>query len=304
MPKPKRTSVFSSLMFSLMLSGAMLSGAMACFAQQAAHPEMLVSTEWLAAHLNDPGVVVVQIGEERKDYDQGHIPGTRFLSTSDVMVDRDGKKYELPPVERLVKALESLGISNSSRVVIYSTDWPPLAARGYFTLDYLGLGDRAALLDGGLEKWKMEKRELSQAAPKITVGNIHAKPRPELVADIQAVEAATGTNAGNVIVLDSRPDKRYLRAHIPGAIHVYWNETVNGKDTNELLQASEIKKVFDAAGAKPGSKVLTYCEVGWQASHAYFTAKYLGYDVALYDGSFQEWNDLKHLPVVKGASPR
>jgi thiosulfate/3-mercaptopyruvate sulfurtransferase len=299
MPSLKRTRVFASLICSIILSGAI-----ACLAQQAAHPEMLVSTDWLAAHLNEPGVVIVQIGEERKAYDQGHIPGTRFLSTSELMMDRDGKKYELPPVESLVKIFESLGISNSSRVIIYSTDWPPLAARGYFTLDYLGLGDRTALLDGGFEKWKREKRELSQAVPKITSGKIHPNPHPELVADVQAVQAATGTNAGQVIALDARPDKRYVQGHIPGAIHVYWNETVNPSDTNELLKASEIKKVFDDAGAKSGNKLLTYCEVGWQASHAYFTAKYLGYDVAMYDGSFQEWNDLKHRPVVKGASPR
>ena len=145
---------------SLLFAFVLLVFTFAAQAQKPAHPDMLVTTDWLAAHLKDPNVVVLHLTKERKQYDEGHIPGARWISFDQLMVKKDGLSSELPPVDDLVKMFESLGISDDSRVVVYSTNWPPLSTRIYFTLDYLGLGDRAAVLDGGLEKWKAE-REVS-----------------------------------------------------------------------------------------------------------------------------------------------
>jgi len=118
----------------------------AATAQAAAHPEMVVSTQWLADHLNDPKVVVVHVAQKRSDYDAGHIPGARLLLFEDFMEDEDA---ELPSLQKLKDTFEKLGVSNDSHVVVYTSAWYPLAGRGYYTLDYMGHGEHTSLLDGG-----------------------------------------------------------------------------------------------------------------------------------------------------------
>ena len=119
--------------------------------------EMLVSTDWLAKHINDRDVFVIHVAADRKHYDDGHLPGARFLSPKEILTTRNGVANELPPVADLQKAFEQLGVGDTGRIVIYGENSGLLAARVYITLDYLGHGDRAALLDGGVEKWKAEK---------------------------------------------------------------------------------------------------------------------------------------------------
>ena len=273
------------------------------FGQKPAHPEMLVTTDWLAAHLKDPNLVVLQFADGEKDFSSGHIPGAQMVPENRLFINRNGVKSELPPVEDLVKLFEELGVSNDSRVVIYTTDWPPLGPRVYFTLDYLGLGDRASMLDGGLDKWKAEGRPLAKEAGTAKPGKITPHPRPEIVASLEEVKAASDGGGGATIV-DARPDKRYRDGHIPGAVHMYWQDVTGPSSKNQFVDAAAMQKAYNDAGATSGKKLITYCEIGWQASHDYFTAKYLGYDVKMYDGSFQEWNEIRKLPVVTGDKPR
>jgi thiosulfate/3-mercaptopyruvate sulfurtransferase len=112
---------------------------------------MVVSTTWLDAHVNDPDVFVLHVGADRKSYDAGHIPGARFVSLPDIAVTREGTPNELPPATDLTRLFTRLGIGDRGRLVLYGDEQGLLAARLFFTLDYLGHGDRAALLDGGLE---------------------------------------------------------------------------------------------------------------------------------------------------------
>jgi thiosulfate/3-mercaptopyruvate sulfurtransferase len=278
--------------------------AVAAQAQKPAHPEMLVSTDWLEAHLNDPNLVVVHLAKEKQQYDAGHVPGARWISFDQLMVKHDGVTSELPPAGDLVKLFESLGISNSSRIVVYSTNWPPLSTRIYFTLDYLGVGDRASVLDGGFDKWKSEKRTVSTEDAKVAKpGKITPHLHPEIVASLDDVKAATRTASGPLLV-DSRPDHRYTEGHLPGAVHLYWEKNTREPEGYQLIAANAIAQNYTSIGVTPGKKLITYCEIGWQASHDYFTAKYLGYDAKMYDGSYQEWNELKHMPVVRGENPR
>jgi thiosulfate/3-mercaptopyruvate sulfurtransferase len=277
--------------------------ALTAHGQKPAHPEMLVSTDWLASHLKDPKLVVLHLTKEKKDYDAGHVPGARWISFDQLMVKKDGLSSELPPTSDLVKLFEALGISNDSRVVVYSTNWPPLSTRIYFTLDYLGLGDRAAILNGGLEKWQAEKREIStQEARADKPGKITPHLHPEIVASLADVKAASDRN--DAVIVDSRPNHRYAEGHIPGAVHLYWEENTQEPEGYQLAPAFAMSKNYSSVGAIPGKKIITYCEIGWQASHDYFTAKYLGYDAKMYDGSYQEWSEIKHLPVVAGDKPR
>ncbi len=266
--------------------------------------DMLVSTDWLAQHLNDPNVIVIHLGRYRGEYDRGHIPGARFLRTNQIASDNQELTYELPPVAELQKALESIGVNDKARIVIYGTGWPPMTTRAYFTLDYLGLGDHAALLDGGIEKWKAEKRALSTETPNFTPTKLAVHPNPALVAKYDQVRQLTDSTQLTALLLDSRPMSRYKSGHLAGASDLYWQDTVTGDDMLQWKSPEELRKIFEAAGFAPGSKIITYCEVGQQASHAYFTAKYLGYDVSLYDGSYDEWTNSRNAPVVTGDNKR
>ena len=266
--------------------------------------DMLVSTDWLAQHLNDPNVIVIHLGRYRGEYDRGHIPGARFLRTNQIASDNQELTYELPPVAELQKALEAIGVNDKARIVIYGTGWPPMTTRVYFTLDYIGLAGHAALLDGGIEKWKAEKRALSTETPKITPTKLTVHPNPALVAKYDQVRQLTDSTQPAALLLDSRPMSRYKSGHLAGAVDLYWQDTVTGGDMLQWKSPEELRKIFEAAGFTPGSKIITYCEVGQQASHAYFTARYLGYDVALYDGSYDEWTNSKNAPVITGDNKR
>ena len=288
-----------ALLFALFVS-------MTCLAQTApAHPEMLVSTQWLADHLNDPKVVVLHVAEKRDDYEKGHIPGARYLGFEDFMDVNVPKKYELPSPEKLKAVFEKLGISDDSRVVIYTQDWFPWASRAWFTFEYLGHGEQAALLDGGYKQWSKEKREASKAEPAAAKqGSFTPHPRPELVAQLEQVKplSETGGNDGKLFLVDARSAKRYSDGHLSGATNIFWRNTVVSDDSPLLLPAAQLRKLWMDAGFKPGEKSVSYCEVGIQASHDYFVAKYLGFDAAMYDGSVHEWEMLEKLPYVKGSS--
>ena len=107
------------------------------------------------------------------------------------------------------------------------------------------------------------------------------------------------------MLVDSRPDKRYTDGHIAGAVHIYWQETlVDAKSNPVFLPPDKLKELFAARGITPGQKLVTYCEIGLQASHDYFIAKYLGYDAAMFDGSIHEWSHMNKLPLVTGTALR
>lgn len=276
-----------------------------------AHPELLVSTEWLANHLKDANLVLVEIGPRRSDYEASHIPTARFLPTEKIAAEHDSVRNELLPVDQLIANLEALGISNKSRVVIYASQYPTVATRLYWTLDYLGIARNASLLDGGIAQWKSENRPLAQTSKDRSLSQqnevatrkrkLHPKLNTSLLAGLSDVQAAQ-TNGS--VLLDSRPPKRYTDGHIAGAVPLYWQETVAREPLGKFLDADSIARAYTDAGVKPGATIVTYCDTGMQATHTYFTAKYLGYHVKMYDGSFNEWNDVKHQPVVTGDKPR
>lgn len=294
----------------LRLSGLVAIAALSLFAQAAAaqaaaHPEMVVSTQWLGEHLNDPNVVILHIADKKADYDKGHIPGARYLATDDFMLGHVGLMAELPPIEKLKQTFEKLGVSDNSHVVLYTTDWYPMAARGYYTLDYVGHGNLTSLLDGGLQQWQNEKRRISTEAPTPKKGSFTPHVQEPVRAVLDQAKAASEDTSAKTLLVDSRPQKRYDEGHIPGATHVYWKETIVDEDKSPVfLPPDKLNALFAARGVSPGHKLITYCEIGLQASHMYFVAKYLGYEDAMYDGSFYEWDQMRHLPTVEGEKPR
>ncbi len=274
-----------------------------CFAQQPkTRTELLVSTQWLASHLSDPKLVIVHAGSA-DGYGVAHIPGARLITEDKIATQQEMPRVELLPDEQLKANLEAIGISNDSRIVIYSSDWDPYAARLFFTLDYLGLGDHAALLDGGMDKWTAEKRAVSTETPAVTKGTLTIHPRPDVVAKMPYVLQLTNGANSDAVLVDSRPIRRYRAGHPPGAVPFFWEKNLVSPEAMVLRSPGELRKMYAAAGATPGKKIVSYCEVGHQASYTYFVARYLGYDAAMYDGSWTEWSAARQ-PVVRGDSPR
>lgn len=269
----------------------------------AAHPEMVVSAQWLSEHLKDPKVVVLHVADKKSDYDRGHIPGAKFLLTDDFV---EGDDAELPPVDKLKDVFEKLGISDDTRVVIYTTAWYPMAGRAYYTLDYLGHGDKTSLLDGGIEHWMVEKRPIAaQEDTQATRGHLTPKVHAEVRAELAEAKQITEGKEKSTILVDSRPPQGYKAGHLAGSTLVYWQETlVDPKQDPVFLSPEKLRALFASRGIKPGERLVTYCVIGLQASHVYFVAKYLGYDAAMYDGSTHEWSMVNNLPMVKGEPPK
>lgn len=270
---------------------------------------MIVSTDWLARHLKDKSLVLLQVGD-KKEYDAAHIPGAQFIQMSDISTPRgQGLILELPPVEQLKDTLEKFGISDNSRVIVYfSKDWITPTSRVYFTLDYLGLGERTSILDGGLPAWVAEKRPVTTEIIGPKPGRFTPRPNRKLVVDAAWVSA--NLKKPGVAILDARDAKFYTgesagnmprAGHIPSAKSIPFSTLVD--DSNNKFKSPEaLRALFDSAGVKSKDSIATYCHIGQQASLLYFVARYLGYDAHLYDGSFQDWSNRKDLPVEKSGT--
>ena len=278
--------------------------------------EMLVSTDWLSRRLGDPGVVVLHVARERAHYEAGHLPGARFVAWNEITATRGGVPNELASVEALQNVFERVGVGEKGRLVLYGDQSGLSAARAYFTLDYLGHGERAALLDGGLEKWQAEKRPVSTEEARRLPAPFRPRVRPNAVAALDVVRDVSWTvrnvREPGMALLDARPAEEYTGekpgegvqrpGHIPGAANVFWMQNLQSRENPVLRPVPELRRLYEAAGARAGAKVVTYCRTGGQAAHTYFTAKYLGYDVVMYDGSFFEWNRAEGTPVASGAA--
>ena len=265
-------------------------------------PGLLVSAEWLKRHRADSGLVILQVERSRAPYDSAHIAAAQFISMSDFTTRRGDILTELPEVPQLQALFESLGIGDTGRIVLYGEILP--VTRLFFTLDYLGLGDRVSVLDGGLAAWSAARGEIAvTAAPPAERRTLTVHPRPALVADAAWVLAHRKSK--DVLLLDTRskeefdgtkPEEGVARpGHTPGAVHFDWTTTVAD---GRFREQGELRRLFTAAGATAGKEVVTYCRVGTRASAVYFAARLLGYRVRLYDGSMNEWSSKGELPVV------
>ncbi len=265
---------------------------------------LLVSPAWLSARLGQPGIVVIHADRDRAAYDAGHIAGSQYLPLSAIAIERGGIAMELPTVQALDSVLESVGIGDSSRVII--TGDALAAARLFFTLDYLGHASRAALLDGGTPAWIAAGFPVAVEPASTISSTLTPQPRPDLVVDAAWVRAHLGDST--VALLDARPPADYAgtpgssppSGHIPGARNIFWKSTQGGSPP-VLLARDSLEAMFSAAGVAPGDLVVTYCRTGVQASFLYFVARVLGYDVRMYDGSFAEWSQLAGMPIEQGA---
>jgi thiosulfate/3-mercaptopyruvate sulfurtransferase len=272
---------------------------------------LVVSTAWLAQHLNDPSLVLLHLGV-KTDYDASHIPGARFLTLNDIALtgqtSQTGLMLQMPAAEDLRARLEKLGISDTSRIVVsYGRDRISAATRVLFTLDHAGLGARASLLDGGMEAWVREGRPVTADVPPATAGKLSPLRVQQTIVDADYVR--THLSTPGTLVIDSRVKAFYEGAqtggsaqrphrtgHIAGAKNIPYTETID--EQQKLKPASGLAALFTAAGVKPGDTVVTYCHIGQQATAVAFAARTLGFKVLLYDGSFEDWSRRTELPVT------
>jgi thiosulfate/3-mercaptopyruvate sulfurtransferase len=273
----------------------------------APNSSILVSGDWLAKHWKDESLVILHVGS-KEDYDAGHIPGARLVTLGDISITGpSGLRLELPSVSDLEAALGRLGVSDDSRLVVYAgTNSVQSATRVWFTLDYAGLANRAALLDGGLALWRAEGRPLSTEAASFQTCKFTTHPMPQLVVGADWVRAHL--DDPNVQLLDARLPEFYSgtnaggmprAGHIPGARNVPYTSVLgaNGK----LMPLETLQTILGAGGQQPALTV-SYCHIGQQATVLYFVARYLGLSARLYDGSFQDWSRRFELPVVSPAT--
>jgi len=273
----------------------------------AVRDSMLVSTAWLAAHLHDPSLVLVGV-QHMSSHTEDQIPGAR---TVDAMAFTVGS-FDLAPVPVLDSLIEALGISNSSRVVLYGDPW--VTGFIYVALDYLGHGDRTAILDGGLEQWKAEGRPVASSGSRPARATFTPHLRNDVVVD--AAWLRSHLRDQSLALLDVRTNDEYLGqgvahgaarlGHITGARLVPWLQTFerpsNAQDSraSRLLPPAQLRALFRTGGVMPGTQPVTYCTVGMRASHMYFVLRYLGYDPKFYDGSITDWSQRSELPMTTG----
>ena len=270
---------------------------------------MLVTTGWLADHLGDDRLVILHVSASRESYDQAHIPGAQFVAWDEITADIDGVANELPPVESLTTLVRRLGIDSGDKVVIYDDDQGTMAARTYVTLDYLGLGHAACLLDGQLAVWKAEGRPLSTEGPQVQSSVYFPQVNPRVITSMQKVREIIEGGAGTSLV-DCRSAVEFSGdtpgtdidhgGHIPKAVNVPVQEAIESRDMPRFKPIEQLKELYAAAGLAEGGKAVTYCRTGRSSSLTYFTLKYLGYDVSLYDGSFSQWQASADNPVATG----
>jgi thiosulfate/3-mercaptopyruvate sulfurtransferase len=279
-----------------------LAFALAALLQLGAHAAtpkipMVVDVPWLAAHLSDPDLVVLHVGR-KEDYASAHIPGARLVSLRDISVDSDGLTLQLPAAPDLKQRLGALGIGNASKVVVYyDKDWVSVATRIIFTMQAAGLGDRIALLDGGLDDWRRQQRPTTDKVPAQP-----SVPGPDLHMQAPVVDAAfvrSHARSPGYALIDARAPVYYdgmepsgdmrkqRRGHIPGAVNIPFNLVANLD--NKLKPQAQLEALFRDKGIAPGTHLIVYCHIGQQATAIMFAARSLGMDAVLYDGSFEDW---------------
>jgi thiosulfate/3-mercaptopyruvate sulfurtransferase len=284
-----------------------------------AHPESLVETEWLAAHLDDPDIRVVDASFKlpgitpmaREDYDRGHIPGAVFFDIDDIAEPGTSLTHMIPSPELFARKMEGLGIGDDDRVIVYDSAGLSSAGRAWWMLRLFG-HHNVALLDGGLPKWKTEGRPLETAVPNPPRRRFTARFDPALVRDKQAlldnlstrreqvVDArAAGRFAG--IAEETRPGLR--RGHIPESRNLPYDR-VTDPQTHRLRDADELSGLFRDVDIALDRPIVTSCGSGVTACALAFALHLIGHPgAAVYDGSWSEWGLPGDTPVETGPAP-
>jgi thiosulfate/3-mercaptopyruvate sulfurtransferase len=279
-----------------------------------AHPEVLVSTEWLSANLNRDGLVVVESDEDVLLYEVGHIPGAVKIDWHTDLNDPVLRDYVSD--EAFAELLARKGISRDTTVIIYGDKSNWWASYALWVFKLFGHPD-VRLLDGGRDKWIAEGRELTKSDTTVVPASYPVVKRDDStlrafrddvlqhfgnpLIDVRSAEEYSGERTH----MPAYPEEGALRGgHIPTAASVPWGKAV-GEDGTYKNRADLEKLYLDGAGLKTGDDVIAYCRIGERSSHTWFALNYLlGFkNVRNYDGSWTEWGSLVGVPIAIGSEP-
>ena len=275
-----------------------------------AHPETLVETDWLAEHLDDPDVRVVEVDVDTKAYEEGHIPGAVGWNWQQDLCDT--VRRDIVPRASLEALLRRSGIDHDTTVVLYGDNNNWFACWAYWQLAMFGLGN-LQILNGGRKKWIAEERELTREVPtpeatEITLSEPDQSSRAFL-ADVMAQHADEAWTlvdvrspdefTGVVLAPPGLPETCQRGGHIPRASNIPWGK--NCAEDGTFKTREELQALYDEAGVTRDRSVITYCRIGERSSLSWFVLdRLLGYDrVVNYDGSWTEWGNLVNAPVER-----
>jgi thiosulfate/3-mercaptopyruvate sulfurtransferase len=281
-----------------------------------ARPGALVDTEWLAAHLDDPQIRVVDSSFKlpgitptaREDYDRGHIPGAVFFDIDDIAEPGTSLPHMIPSHELFSRKMEGLGIGDGVRVIVYDSAGLSSAGRAWWMLRLFGHHD-VALLDGGLPKWKAEGRPVDTAAPRPPHRRFTARFDPALVRDKRALLDNLSTRREQVV--DARAAGRFAgtaeetrpglrRGHIPSSRNLPY-DWVTDPQTHQMRDADRLSALFRDAGVALDRPVVTSCGSGVTACALALALHLIGHPgAAVYDGSWSEWGLPGDTPIETG----
>jgi thiosulfate/3-mercaptopyruvate sulfurtransferase len=276
-----------------------------------AHPEYLVDTEWVADHLDDPSVRLVESNEDALLYETGHIPGAVKLDWFTQL--QDSVRRDFLSKGEFEKLCSNLGISNDTTVVFYGDKNNWFATYALWLFRYYG-HENVKIMNGGRAKWEKENRPMTRDVPDYPKTQYQAREpdasirafRDEVLEQSKAQRPLVDVRSpkeysGELIHMPNYPQEGAARGgHIPGAANIPWAQAVNEAD-GTFKSPAELRSLYQDRGINPEEKVIAYCRIGERSSHTWFVLKFLlGYpEVKNYDGSWTEWGNLVNAPIEK-----